>query len=339
MERLIRYTNANSASGDEKEIRDIIRDEIKEHVDSLKVDHMGSLIAFKKGKDDSKRILLSAHMDEVALIVDKIDDNGLIGIASVGGFLPKILPSKKVLIGKDRLPGATVLKSIHLMRPEERDAPISKRGISIDVGAKDKGSCKVNIGDYVYFATKTRQQGHYLLGKAFDDRVGCAIITDILLRDDLPVSVYAHYCVQEELGLRGGSTAVFGKENLFFGLNFEGTMANDRDMINDLSPTTELGHGPAMTFMDGTIITHQGILKWAEGVATHKAIPYQYKKSVAGGTDAGAIYTCKSGLPVLNIAEPCRYIHSPVAIIDIDDYENFKKLTNALVDEALSFTY
>ncbi|MBN1233198.1 MAG: M28 family peptidase [Candidatus Coatesbacteria bacterium] len=337
IKRLIKLSNAYGAAGDEKEIRDFIIKEIKNNVDSLKIDHLGSLIAFKKGTNDKIRVLLSAHMDEVALIVDKIDDNGLLGVSSVGGFLPKVIPAKKVLVGKDRLPGAVVLKSLHLMRPEEREMPVSIRGLNIDIGAKDKSSCNVSIGDYVYFATKARQQGNYLFGKAFDDRVGCAILCEILKEKKLPVSVYAHFCAQEEVGTRGGQTAVFNKERLKFNLNLEGTTANDRDFINDLSPTTEIGKGPAITIMDSNIITNTKILDWVQAIAKEKKIPYQFKRSVVGGTDAGPIYTSKEGLPALNIALPCRYIHSPVAIISIPDLNAMRDLALAVVVKAESF--
>ena len=206
---LKRLTEASGLPGMENEVRDIIRDEVKDIVDEMWTDALGNLITYKKGKEAGPAIMLAAHMDEVGLMITYIKDNGLLSFKPLGGVDPRVLVSKKVLIGSDKVPGVIGSKPIHLQQPNERKKAIPLKNLYIDIGAKDDKEAKklVEVGDGAVFDTEFSEMGDgHAKGKAFDDRIGCSILIEMLKRDhNLPM--FAVFTVQEEVGLRGASVA------------------------------------------------------------------------------------------------------------------------------------
>ncbi|HPC38986.1 MAG TPA: hypothetical protein PLF21_06710 [Exilispira sp.] len=335
--RLEIYSNINAGSGNEENIVDQIKKDIKGKVKDIEINPIGNLIAKLPGKTN-KNILLTAHMDEVSLMVRDIEENGLIKFSPIGGFIPKILPATEVIIGKKKIAGAIAIKTLHFSSPAELSTADEIRDMYIDIGASSKAEANgVQIGDYIYFKSKFFKQGSYLFGKAFDDRAGCCAITETILSGPYDVSIYASYNVSEEVGLRGGYVCGFDVENLLFNLNLEGTTCSDREVEQTYSPSTELGKGPAFTIMDNSSIANRKLLNFAIEVAKKNNIPYQFKRTITGGTDSGAIALTESGIASISLSVPVRYIHAPWSIIHQQDFENYIKLAIAIVKEAHNF--
>ncbi len=324
-------SEARGVSGNEEKVREIIREHIKPYVNEISVDSMGNLIALKKGDGSLPiKVMLAAHMDEIGLMITHIDEKGYLYFRPVGGIDERILPGKRVLVGDKAIPGVIGLKPIHLLKEEERTQIVPAERLAIDIGAGDKGSAEkvVNIGDYATFDVAFQELGsRRVKGKAFDDRAGCAVLAE-LVKEQYPFDLYAVFTVQEEVGLRGAKVAAYAIEpDVAFSI--EGTVADDLPKEKDVSPTTRLGHGPAITLMDRSFVAFHPLVRLLVEAAEAEGIPYQFKQPLVGGTDSGAIHLTKKGVPSATVAVPCRYIHSPVSILSLDDFENTIRLMKA----------
>lgn len=326
---LKRLTEASGLPGMEGEVRDLIREEIKGLVDEIRTDALGNLIAFKKGTKTGPTVMLAAHMDEVGLMVTFLQKNGLLRCKPLGGVDPRVLVSKKVVIGKNRVPGVIGSKPIHLQTPDERKTAIPLDKLYIDIGAKSKEEAEklVEIGDPILFDTQYAEVGEGCAkAKAFDDRIGCAVIIDILKRNpELPV--YAVFTVQEEVGLRGASVAAHDLD-VDFAMVFEGTTASDVPNMSERHYSTGLGEGPAISLMDAGMIANRKMVQELIDVAQENRLPYQFRRTAFGGTDAGRIHLTKEGIPACVLSVPTRYIHSPVSLIKLNDYHTLIELVD-----------
>jgi putative aminopeptidase FrvX len=193
----------------------------------------------------------------------------------------------------------------------------------------------------VYYRSRFFTQNNCYYGKAFDDRAGCSAVTEVLKSykgDKRPgISIIATYTVQEEVGLRGGATAAYGLRDIQFNLNLEATTCSDREIKKTYSPSTVSGEGPAISFMDRTSIAQRKLVDFVTEVADKRRIPYQFKKTVTGGTDSGAIHLTEEGVPSITVSVPVRYIHAPWGILNIKDFKNYIALAKAVVQEAENF--
>jgi putative aminopeptidase FrvX len=331
---LKRLSEAHGVSGREEDVRSIILEEIRDRVDAARVDAMGNLIARKKGTGESPlRVLLAAHMDEVGLMITQVEDSGLLRFAKVGGIDDRVLPARTVLIGDHRVPGVIGVKPVHLTEKSERDQVTGWKLLAIDIGASSRGEAEklVQRGDRAVFATEFRELAdsrsawRTVQGKAFDDRAGCAILAE-LLRGRFPFELSAAFTVQEEVGLRGARVAAFA-ENPEAAVVLECTAANEVPTKRDVSPSTRLGAGPAITIRDNSFIADPRLVELFAGTARDLGIPHQFKQPNIGGTDAGVIHRARAGVPSVTIAVPARYIHSPAAIMDLNDFEAAITLT------------
>lgn len=323
---LQKYSNASGASGCEQEVRDCIKDELKKQFPSIETDFMGNVyVHYNSGKKNAKKLVVSAHMDEVGFLIDSVGENGLLTFRLIGSIDPRVLVSKAVLIGSSKVPGVIGAKPIHLQKRTEWQNPIGLDSLYIDIGVsgKDAAMAHVKPGDYAVFDIQSEVQDDVIMGKAFDDRAGCAVVTEIMKyahKQGFPVDVTAVFTVQEEVGLRGASIlAERVKPDYMIG--FEGTTAGDVPMKKEASPSTELRKGPALSFMDMQTIGFRCLLNRAEDVAKKNKIPYQFKRTVSGGTDIGAVHT-KGGIPSMIISVPVRYIHAPKGILALSDYKH-----------------
>jgi endoglucanase len=333
LETLKKLTSLNGVSGDEAAVRDFILSEIKECVDEYHVDNLGNLITFKKGTGKGPKVMLDAHMDEVGLMVTHINSDGLLKFHTIGGIEARALVGKRVLVGENGIPGVIGYKPIHLQDDNERKGAVKKKQLTIDIGAKDKEDAEryVEAGDTVSFAYEPVEFGdNKLMAKALDNRVGCTVLME-LLKGSYECDVYGCFTVQEEIGLKGAKTASF---NVMpdVALILEGTTCYDLPPTKGQSMSTICGKGPALTIMDRQVIADRDFLTLITDTARVFNIPYQYKKTISGGTDAGRIQVNGTGVKVAVIAVPCRYIHTPVSVMDISDFENMLKLAGKVLN-------
>jgi putative aminopeptidase FrvX len=327
-------SEAVGVSGDEGDVRAILLDAVREHVDEVKVDALGNVLAFQRGTGRRRlRVMLAAHMDEVGLMVAGHDNDGFLRVRSVGGVDPRLLPGALLQVGSEHIPGVIGVKPIHLLKEEEGQRAPKIDDLVVDIGAQGKDEAKrlAPLGTYAAFATRFRELGPTVTGKAFDDRVGCAVLVELLRGERFRFDVHAAFTVQEEVGLRGARVAAYAIEpDCAFAL--EGTIADDIPKDKDVSPTTELGQGPAITVMDRSFIADRRLVRLLTTTAEALGIPYQIKQPGIGGTDAGAIQPAREGVPSVTVAVPCRYIHGPAALMSLDDFDN----TTRLMRESLS---
>jgi endoglucanase len=321
---LKQLSEAFGPSGNEKAVRAILREALDGHVDRMWVDALGNLHTEKQGAGpEPMRVLVTGHMDEVGLMVVGHDDGGGLKIRAIGGIDPRVLPGAGVLVGPDRVPGVIGLKPIHLLERGEGDKVTRIEQLAVDVGAsgKDEAQKLAPVGTTVVFDTQFQELGPTVKGKAFDDRAGCAVLVELLTGEPLPHTLHGVFTVQEEVGLRGARVAAYvSQPDCAFAL--EGTIADDFPKDKDTSPTTELGKGPAITVMDRSFTAHRGLLRLLTETADEQGIPYQFKQPGIGGTDAGVIHFAREGIPCATVAVPCRYIHSPVGLLNLQDFEH-----------------
>lgn len=328
---LKRLSEAFGVSGAEDEVRDILKKEL-EPFGFIKTDSMGNLFVQKSYSPERPNIMLCAHMDEVGLMIKSIDNNGLLKFFTVGGMDERILVSKRVVVGPKRIKGVIGAKAIHLQEPKEREIPLKTKNLYIDIGAKNKEETSklINIGDYAAFDTCFREiSDSVLIGKAFDDRLGCYVITEILKRR-YSVPLTAAFTVQEEIGMRGSAVAAYSI-NPDLCITVEGTFASDVPDTKEEDYCSSLGHGPAITFMDMTYIAQQKLIDRVISIAERRKIPFQLKRTAFGGTDGGRIHTTREGIPTIVISIPCRYIHSPVSMAKKEDIQNTIRLVDAII--------
>ncbi len=326
--------NVSSPSGFE----DSVRDFIKKHAvcDEIYTDTMGNLICHKKG--NGKKVMVAAHMDEVGFIVTEITDNGFLKFSTLGGMETSVLCSKKVLIGENKIPGIISAKAIHLQKRDEELVPLKLKDLCIDIGAKDKESAKklTDIGDFAVFDGEYTEFGDNLVkSKALDDRVGCAIMLE-LMKEDYALDLYFTFTVQEEVGLRGAIVAANAiKPDI--ALVIEGTTCSDVYGSKMHTQVTNLGGGAVMTAMDRAAISDESYFNYIEDIAHLNSIPLQIKRTTMGGTDAGSIQRSGKGVKTAVLAVPCRYIHSPVSVMNKNDFDSVYKLSKAVLKGGLDF--
>ena len=325
--RLEELCNLNGVSGDEGRVRRYIKEIAKDYADEVWTDTMGNLYAHKKG--DGPKVVVAAHMDEVGMIIWGAMENGLL-IYQTQGIDPRVVVSKRVVVGPREIPGVIGAKAIHLQSMEDRKKVLSHSELFIDIGAKDKADALkyVSPGDYAAFDTKWERLGSdRMKAKALDDRMGCAIALE-LLKQTYDCDFTAVFTVQEELGLRGAQAAVYNVKPQV-ALVLEGTTANDLPKTQGHQHITKVGGGPAISFMDGSTIVPRAMFEALKSAAQEAEIPFQIKQGTAGGNDAGAIHKALSGCVTGVISVPTRYLHSPCSLASISDFENAYRLADA----------
>jgi putative aminopeptidase FrvX len=318
-------------------VRELIVQAVRGRVDEYRVDSMGNLVVLKRASAPARRrgalkVLIAAHMDEVGLMIVHAENDGRLRFEKVGGIDDRVLPSKVLLIGEGQVPGVVGVKPIHKLSPGESEKVMKSEDLLIDIGAasREEALGSVHLGDYATFSTHFSPFGDGLVrGKALDDRTGCALIVD-LLEEDYPFDLYGAFTVQEEVGSRGAQVIAFVVEpDLAFVL--ESTVCDDSPKEKDLSPTTRLGDGPALTIADKSSISDKRLVRLVTTTARENEIPLQVKQPLIGGTDAGRFQLTRGGVPSLVLSVPTRYIHSPASVLSLRDYE----LTRQLMQRSL----
>ncbi len=328
------YTSLFGASGSEGDIRRAIVNEISEYAD-VTVDKLGNVLAFKKGKEPaSATVMLSAHMDEVGLIVTHVTDDGYLKFLNIGGIDARTLPGKQVAVGRGKLPGIIGRKAPHLEKSEAKEKAKELDELYIDIGAcsKEDALNHINIGDVVGFRSDYAEFGNNLVrAKALDDRIGCQILTE-LIKQDLPFDTWFCFTVMEEIGCVGAGCAAF-EIKPDYSIVIEGTTAADISTDTQKSPVCRVGDGPVISFMDGSTIYNKDFIKLAITTAKENGIAYQLKQAVAGGNDSGAIQRTAAGTSALAISVAVRYLHTAMGVASLDDIANTKRLVSALLQQ------
>lgn len=320
--------NLCGPSGFEDEVRAFIRGHVS--ADEVYTDSIGNLICHKKG--NGKKVMVAAHMDEVGFIITGITDEGFLRFSTLGGIETAVLCSKKVLIGEKRVPGIISSKAVHLQKSDELLVPLKIKDLCIDIGAKDKESAKklVSLGDYAVFDGEYTPFGENLVkSKALDDRVGCAVILE-LMKEEYDSDIYFVFTVQEEVGLRGAQVAA-NSIKPEIALVIEGTTCSDVYGSKPHNQATNLDGGAVMTAMDRVAISDEKYFDFIMKTAMENSIPLQIKRTATGGTDAGAIQKSGTGVKTAVLAVPCRYIHSPVSVMCEKDLDSVYNLAKAVL--------
>jgi len=343
VEALEKLSNANGVTGREDEVRELMKQYLKPYVDETREDRLGNLIAFKKGNKDAPTVMLAAHMDEVGLMIKNIKKKGFLQFAKVGGIDDRVLLAQKVIVHTDKGPliGVVGSKPPHIQTEEEQKKVVDADRLFIDVGAKDKNEAKkmgVQVGDVVSFDTKFVQIGeNVVLGKALDDRVGCAMMVETMKRlQKVDCNVYAVGTIQEEVGLRGATIAAFQVAPDVC-IVLETTVAGDMPGVEEGKAPAKMGEGPVVTVADAGLIAHPKILRLLIDSAKEHKIPYQLETGIRGSTDAARISLSREGVPSGVISVATRYIHSPAAILNLDDAEKTVKLAVAAIENVSKY--
>jgi putative aminopeptidase FrvX len=336
-ENLEKLSNACGVAGREKEVRELLVKMLKLYADEVTVDRMENVIAIKKGKKNAPKVMLAAHMDEVGLMIKTITKDGFLQFTKMGGIDDRILLAQKVNVNTEKniLPGVVGSKPPHIQKEEERKKIFTYDEMFIDIGAENRDDAKamgVKIGDPVTFDSKFMKIGKDLvLGKAFDNRAGCAVMIEALkILEKTDCTIYAVGTIQEELGLRGAATAAYGIDP-DVGIALDVTIAGDVPGVREFDTSVKMGKGPALTVSDSGLITHPKILRWLIDSATENKIDYQLETGLLGTTDAARIALTRQGVPSGTISVPARYIHSPAGLISLKDAQNAAKLAAATI--------
>ncbi len=330
MKELIKkLTETYGPSGHEERIREVIRAEIEGLADEVRVDALGNLIALKRGKGQGIKVMLAAHMDEIGIIVTHVDEKGFLRFAPVGGVRPLTLLGGRAVFAD----GTVGTFGMEKREPEEAKKIPTFDKLYLDVGARDKESVPVKVGDVACFQRPFVAQGDRLIAKAFDDRIGCAVLIQVM-RDlkETPHDVYFVFSVQEEVGLRGATTSTYGIQP-DLGISVDVTRTGDTPEAHPMA--VSLGAGPAIKVKDGRMLAHPAVKDLLVRTAEELGIPYQLEVLERGTTDAAAIQISREGVPAGCLSIPCRYVHTPSEMVDYNDVANAVKLLVAVLSRPI----
>jgi len=325
---LEKLCNAIGVSGDESEVHKLVLEEIEPHVDEVRVDALGSVLATKLGRGKKRvRVMVDAHMDEIGFFIVADDGDGIYRFETVGGIDERHLVGKQVIVGRERINGVIGGKPVHLMDEDERKHKVPLDALRIDLGVDGKAK----VGDRASFATKFQRVGPSIMAKAIDDRIGVATLIELLKHAPQNIDLCAAFSVQEEIGLRGAKVAAqYFKPDMAIAI--DSTPAYDlplHDGGENMTYNTKLGQGPAIYITDGSTLHDPRLVRFLSEIGDAENIPYQFRQPGGGGTDSGAIQSSLAGIPVVSVSVPHRYTHSPVSISRVEDWKNTINLLQA----------
>lgn len=333
-------TELPGTPGNEHQVRQFVRAELEKYADEVIQDNLGGIFGVKKGPENSPKILVAGHMDEVGFMVSSITDNGMIRFQPLGGWWNQVMLAQRVeIVTREKtIPGVIGSIPPHLLSDEVRNKPMDIKNMLIDVGADDKEDVKsmgIRPGDQIVPVCPFTPMANpkKIMAKAWDNRYGVGLAIELLkeLKDEqLPNQLFSGANVMEEVGLRGAqASATMIQPDLFFAL--DASPANDAS--GDKNEFGQLGKGTLLRILDRSMVTHRGMREFVLDTAETHNIPYQYFIS-QGGTDAGRVHTANEGIPSAVIGICSRYIHTAASIIHTDDYAAAKELLVKLVKAA-----
>jgi putative aminopeptidase FrvX len=327
---LDRLTQTHGPSGYEDTIRATIAEAIEPFAVETRVDPLGSLVSIRRaqqGQNEAKRIILAAHMDEIGLIVTHVEEKGFVRFASIGGV------RAANCIGARARFSSGVTGPIYVERRDDATKVPELQHLYLDVGATDRASCPVRVGDTAAFVGPLVQQGSRLISKALDDRIGCYILIEVMRRLQSPAhDVFFAFTTQEEITLSGARTAAYRIDpDIAISVDVTGT----GDVPKALPMEVGLGHGPAVKVKDGGMIAHPRVRDYLVEAAERAGVPYQMEILLGGTTDAAAMQIVRSGVPSGCLSVPCRYIHSVSEMVDATDVEHGIEVLLSLLQNTL----
>jgi putative aminopeptidase FrvX len=336
-ELIMKLSNAHGVSGSEESVTGIVKRELKKYVDEIFEDSMGNLVVIKKGSSFS--IMLAAHTDEIGLMVKSIDDKGFLRFVTLGGWYLPTLYNQRVILQGTHGPIAGVLggKPPHRMDEEERKKGVKLDDLFIDIGAVSAAEVEdlgIEIGTPgTLDRSVTKLANGRLTGKAFDNRVGVALLVKTLQQVKSPLTICGVFTVQEEVGLKGARTSAYALDP-DCAVAIDTTFPGDHPGIELKDVPVEMGKGPIITIADASgrgLIASRAMVNWLKDCARKQNIPVQLEVGSGGTTDASAIHLERGGIPSTTLSIPARYIHSPVEVVDPRDIEaGVRLLTEAL---------
>tara|TARA_B100001093_G_scaffold117462_1_gene109754 strand:- start:1111 stop:2160 length:1050 start_codon:yes stop_codon:yes gene_type:complete len=313
------------APGFENRVRELVLKEIKPYVDKIEIDNMGNVIALKKGKDQSKSVMIGAHMDEIGFIITHIDNNGFLKFHPLGGFDPKTLTSQRVIVhGKEDVIGVMGSKPIHVMSPEEKNKVPKITDYYIDLGLSKKEVDKIiTVGDSVTRERELIEMGDCVNCKSLDNRIAVFILIETLKNlESAAFNTYCVFTVQEEVGIRGAQVAT-QKIKPDFGFGLDTTIAYDVPGAQAHEKITSLGEGVAIKIMDASTICDTRMVKFMQETAKTNKIKWQKEILTAGGTDTASIQRMTPGGSIAGaFSIPTRHIHQVIEMVHKEDVKN-----------------
>ncbi len=341
VDNLEKLSNAYGVAGREDEVRELMKTMLKPYVDEVREDKLGNVIGTKTGKTkNAPKVMIAAHMDEIGLMIKNITKNGFLQFAKLGGIDDRILIAQRVLVHTEKRirPGIIGSKPPHILKEEERKKVIQADKLYIDVGAdskKDAQKMGVKVGDVVTFDAKfAKINNDLVVGKAFDDRVGCCLMVEVMRQlKNVECTVFAVGTVQEEVGLRGATVSAF---QIYpdLALALDVTVAGGLPGAEEVEAPVKMKKGPVIGVMDAGLITHPKILSLLVNAAEKAKIPYQLETGLKGTTDAARIALTREGVPSGVLSIPTRYIHSPTSMLSLSDVQKAAKLAVTAIKEA-----
>lgn len=316
----------DATSGDEFAVSDYIIEKIAGHCD-YKTDNLGNIICFKKGKSaPSSKIMVDAHTDEIGLIVKSVTPDGYLKFSTVGGIDTSVMMARRVMINGS-VPGVIGCKPVHLASSDEKKKCPGADSLYIDIGAcsKEEAERVVSIGDRAVMVSDYTVAEEKIISKALDDRIGCAVLIDLIKTYD-KYDFYAVFSVQEEVGARGAKVATFALAP-DSAIVLEGTTAADIAGVPEDKTVCKLGKGVAVSFMDRGTVYYKNYYDYA----LNSGIECQTKSAVAGGNNSGTIHLSRGGVKTVALSVPCRYIHSAGSVADKNDILSARRLAEYMI--------
>jgi putative aminopeptidase FrvX len=344
---LKRLCETPGVSGSEDPMRKLVAEEMRPLVDTLEADVMGNLIGLKKGASDGPRVMIASHVDEIGFRVRFIDDKGFLRLLPVGGWDPRTMVAQRVLVhgfaGQSLrgtlMPGA---KPPHLLTTEEANKPPKLEEFFVDLGLPaDRVKELVEVGDMVTMDRTCERIGDTVVSKTLDNRLSVFVMIEALRRlrgNSLKANILAVATTQEEVGLRGATTAAYALQP-DIGLALDVTLAVDIPGTPEADRVTQLGYGTAIKISDSSLICHPKLVRHFRDIAQARGIKYQLEMLPRGGTDAGGIQRSRGGVPSFTLSTPTRYIHTVNEMAHVDDIQAGIDLLAAYLEEAHTRQY
>ncbi len=336
LKRIEELCAIDGVPGREEAVAEYIYRQIAPVCERCEIDPLGNVLALKKGRNTpARRILLDAHMDEVGFIVTYITEEGRLRFSPLGGIDPRVVAGKPVFVGPRRAYGIIGTKAVHMMTAEERDKAPKIDELTIDIGAASREEAEkwVSPGDPVVFDSDFVCFGDgFIKAKALDDRAGCAVLMDIILKEELPCDTWFSFTVQEEIGGSGAKAAAYTVDPAI-AISVETTTAADIAGVEEDKKVCFLGRGPVISFMDRGTIYDQELYRLALDTAEKHGIPAQPKLGVFGGNNAASLHKARGGVRPMAVSMPCRYLHTPSCVLKTEDIFATRELLFRLIGE------